>query len=153
MGRIAGLGLVILVCAALGACSEGLTLNSKDDAAGRRAYEQLRTGDIEGLMSWSGPEMKAPDSAPKIAEMRRLLPPGAPSSATATGWTYKMSAGMAQTVEMTHTYDYADRVVVAATLLQRPTTKGEWVLRGFHIKVDPKPAAPVKTAPSGSVSA
>ena len=98
--------------------------------------------------------MKAVD--PKVwAEVRALIPAEPPTSVAVTGWKYNMATGSGNVLETTHQYDYADRKVLAETVMRRGAPGAAWTVAGFHVKTEPltpaassEPAA--RTAPAGS---
>jgi hypothetical protein len=140
---LAGLGVAL----ALAACS----LPSSDPAAealAKKAFMQLRQGDLVALAAETERESWGPNPQPVLTQMRSALPPGEPTAVHLVGFNSFVGTG-GSTLTLTHRYDYADRQVIASTTLLK-TGKGEqaaWIIRGFHINVG-MPAPPATNAPA-----
>jgi hypothetical protein len=131
--------LAIALFGLLAAC-DNMGLNKDDDAAARRAYEQIGKGDFAALAKWSDVEMKSADPA-ALKQLYSYIPDAKPTAVKVTGWKYNVSTGSGNTLQTTHEYDYADRTVVADTVMRRPSAGLPWKIAGIHIKAEPKAAA------------
>jgi hypothetical protein len=144
--------LAVLFCGLLMACNN-MGLNQADDQAARKAYDQLGRGDFKGLAAWSDVEMKAAAPA-DLKNLWAMIPDAKPTAVKVTGWKYNVATGSGNTLETTHEYDYADRTVMAETVMRRAAPGAPWKIAGIHLKAEPKAAAAsgqaARTAPAGS---
>ena len=144
--------LAILFSGLLIACNN-MGLDAADDQTARKAYEQLGRGDFAALSSWSDVEMKAATPA-DLKALWSMIPDASPTAVKVTGWKYNVATGSGNTLETTHEYAYADRTVMAETVMRRAAPGAPWMVAGVHLKAEPKaPAASgaaARTAPADS---
>jgi len=110
-------------------------VDPKDEAAARRVYDQVQSGDFAGLQAWSGPAMKGPDAKAQLDRLRAILPAGPPRSVKTVGWRYFTVIGVERTLQITQEYDYGDRTALVSSNFSRPSVAAAWTVVGVHAQV------------------
>lgn len=121
--------------------------DAEADAGARKAYEQVAANDLAGLQAHAGPEMKGPDAARNLAELRQVVPPGKPPEGMLVGWNINTNMGVGTTNVLTYDYIYPSRTVRARVTLFREKKSMPWQLRDVSLGVLGSSAPPAGPAP------
>jgi hypothetical protein len=134
MTRLSPAPLIALL--ALTACSLP-TADKQSDAEARALYEEIRTGADLSKDTHLSEELTTPDALAQLAEVKGMLPPGAPEKIENRSWKYNASTDGAYAT-LVHAYIYKNHTVLAETVLKKPSG-GEWKIAGFHVHLDGPP--------------
>ena len=132
---------------AMAACSLPV-VDKQSDGVARAFFEEIRTGADLGRDSHVDPSLQTPIAAEGFAQIRSLLPPGAPSKVNNTGFSYASSSGTGSTARLSHQYVYGARTITIQTFMKRPTGGASWFI--YAVEADlggPQPAIVVGTEP------
>ena len=110
-------------------------LNPADDAAVRRVFTEIQTGDIATLQANATSDMKGPDAAAQLQRLHALVPQGQPKSVTTTGYSRLVTSGQGEMLEVVQDYDFGDRVALVDTSMTRAAAGQGWVARGINVRV------------------
>lgn len=132
MKRLAGLFLVFLAFGPLLASCQAMKLDPKIDAATKAGFDDLRRGDNAALDSLLAPELKTPDAAAKLAQLRAYVPNITPRGRRTVGWNFVELQHGDATADVTDEYDFGDRIVLWNTRLHRASSSSPWLIQGLH---------------------
>jgi hypothetical protein len=140
--------IVGLTAALLAACSIP-TIDPKADALAKAVYDQVRKGDDAAVAREMAPQAQSATLPAQLAELRKFIPPGEPSSISQRGINISAEIGKGETSTYVYAYDYPDRTVMSQVTLFRTQSSLPWMVLGFHVNSELKGAAP-PTAPAPS---
>jgi hypothetical protein len=126
---------------ALGACSLPAA-DKQSDAAARQLFEEVRTGGNLDADPNLSPALKTDDAEAAFAQVRAMLPPGAPVSVQNAGWNYASSSGAGASAQLAYAYKYATAVFHVQTVLQKAPGQANWTITGFEIEPDGATSGP-----------
>jgi len=134
--------LVSIVAAAgligLAACNfQTLNLDKEKDEAAREVYRLFNEGDLAKLKPRFGPEMQNAEAEAALPQFAEIIPDAEPKSVRVAGWKTNWEAGKGERLETSHEYTYADRKVIASTVMSRAKKDAPWIIHGFHVKTEP----------------
>jgi hypothetical protein len=116
---------------ALGAC--GLPAIGKESGGvARTFFDEVRTGADLSRDAHVDPSLKTPEATASLAQIRNLLPPGAPSAVNSSGFSYNSESATGATVRVTHEYVYGARLVTIQTYLRKPPGATIWFVVGLE---------------------
>lgn len=147
------LGLAAALCAAAVAACSG------PDAT---AYQTVDTmyGHIQRNEADAAVAMMEPSQADSmrngIAQLNGLVPQGAPSSSTNSGWNVSVNAGQPRQTTVSREYTYPDRIVTATAILVDGPGEPRWRVLGYNVNTRPNgsgaPAATTAAAPASGAA-
>ena len=151
--KLAALGAAAAMTA-LAACNlQTLNLDKEKDEAAREVY-RLFNENPEKLRPRFGPELQGPELEAALPQFQALIPDAEPTSVRVAGWKTNWEAGKGEQLDVKHEYAYADRKIVASTVMTRKGKDQPWIINGFHIETLPlsgdaggTPATPAKGGP------
>ena len=110
-------------------------LDPVDDAAVRRVFAEIQSGDIATLQANATKDMQGPAAATQLQQLHALVPQGQPKSVTTTGYSRMVSTGQGETLEVVQDYDFGDRVALVDTTMARAAAGQGWAARGINVRV------------------
>lgn len=123
--------LLAVVVMLLSACAVPQADPARVDQ-GRKAYEWVRDGNVEGLIGQSTTKLRPQITAKALAELSRSVVVGEPTGSRVVSWRSNVVAGGASTYEVTQLLEYPQQNVLVAVLMERKGT-GPWLLDGIHL--------------------
>ena len=124
------LALVLLM---LAGCSAPLADQERVDQS-LRAYDQVRSGDVEGLKAQSTQALRGQLTSAAIEELQPFTVAGPPKEAKVLSWQTTRIAGGEASYELFQQLEYEQSLVLLSTVMVR-TSAGEWQINGIHLNL------------------
>ena len=124
--------LVAVALLGLSAC--GLPATYREiNTISRQLYTDIRQGHDLAANPNLSPDLRTPAAIAALQQVRLLMPDSAPTSVDNSGFHINTDNGSSR-ADVTHTYHYADRTLVAETVLLRASGATTWQIAGFHVR-------------------
>jgi hypothetical protein len=136
-----------LAVAALSACSLPV-VDKQSDAIARAFFDEVRTGADLTRDSHVDPLLETPTAAAAFAQIRSLLPPGAPTKVNNTGFNFNSSSGTGANARLSHQYVYGERSITIQTVLKKPPGGTVWFVVGMEADLGGTQPAIIVGAPA-----
>jgi len=124
------LALVLLV---LAGCSAPLADQERVDQS-LRAYDQVQSGDVEGLKAQSTQALRGQLTSAAIEELQTFTVAGPPKETKVLSWQTTRIAGGEASYELFQQLEYEQSLVLLSTVMVR-TSAGEWQINGIHLNL------------------
>lgn len=135
--------VLTLVLLMLAGCSAPLADQERVDQS-LRAYDQVQSGDVEGLKAQSTQALRAQLTPAAIEELQTFTVAGAPRETKVLSWQTTRIAGGEASYELFQQLEYEQSLVLLSTVMVR-TSAGEWQINGIHLNL----ADPVQARAAG----
>jgi hypothetical protein len=136
----------------IAACSLPV-VDKESDAAARTFFDEVRTGADLTHDAHVDASLETPIAAEGFARIRSLLPPGAPTKVSNTGFNFNSSTGTGSTARLSHQYAFGARNITIQTFMKKPPGGTNWLI--YAVEADlggAQPAIVVGTEPPASSS-
>lgn len=128
--------ILTLVVLMLAGCSLPMADQERVDQS-LQAYEQVQSGDVEGLKAHSTPTLRSQLTPATLEELQTFAIKGPPRETKVLRWQTTRIAGGEAYYELSQQLDYGESLVLLSTVMVR-TSAGEWRINGIHLNlVDP----------------
>src|SRR5476651_1059588 len=99
---------------AMAACSLPVA-DKESDGLARAFFDEIRGGADLSHDIHLDPSLQTPIAAAGFAQIRSLLPPGAPTKVNNSGFSYNSSSGTGTTARLSHQYVFGARTITIQT--------------------------------------
>lgn len=124
----------LIAIALMGLSSCGLPATYREiNTMSRQLYSDIREGHDLAANPNLSPDLRTPAAIAALQQVRQLMPTSPPTSVDNSGFHISTNNGSSR-ADITHTYHYADRTLVAETVLLRPPGATAWQIAGFHVR-------------------
>jgi hypothetical protein len=121
------LATIVSLAAGLAAAACSLPVADKEsDAIARTFFDEVRTGADLSRDAHVDPTLATPSAAAGLAQIRSLLPPGAPTKVNNTGFNFSSDTATGSTARLSHQYVFGARSITMQTFLRKPPGATTW---------------------------